>query len=111
MKRRKGSKRRSYRRNSARRHVIRSLKRYGKRRISKNPSGRKIITFENGLDYRTRTVGKPTVARMRLHNRSDSPYVYVVIGTPYGHVHTTGGDVRVWKSYSGANDYIRKNYK
>jgi hypothetical protein len=27
---------------------------------------------------------------------------FVVVGTLYGHIHTTGGDIRTWKSYSGA---------
>jgi hypothetical protein len=57
-----------------------------------------MITFEAGLDIRTRQVPKPTVAKLRVGN----DYRYVVIGTDYGHLHTCGGDVRTWGSYSGA---------
>ena len=27
---------------------------------------------------------------------------YAVFGTAYGHLHNTSGDMRLWKSYSGA---------
>jgi hypothetical protein len=30
------------------------------------------------------------------------PNQYAIIGTMYGYLHTTGGDVRTWRSYSGA---------
>ena len=63
-------------------------------------------TFENGLDIRTRQQSKPCVARIRV---TGSTYKYCVIGTDYGHIHTTGGDVRVWGSYSGAYRAMR-NY-
>jgi hypothetical protein len=59
-----------------------------------------MITFENGLDFRTRQQNKPTVARIRV---SGATYRYCVIGTDYGHLHTAGGDVRTWGSYSGAH--------
>lgn len=58
-----------------------------------------MITFENGIDIRAREAQEPTVARIRV--RGDE-YRYCVIGTAYGHLHTTGGDVRTWGSYSGA---------
>lgn len=57
-----------------------------------------MITFESGLDIRTRQALKPTVAKLRVGN----DYRYIVIGTEYGHLHTSGGDVRTWGSYSGA---------
>jgi hypothetical protein len=28
--------------------------------------------------------------------------VYAITGTMYGYLHTTGGDIRTWRSYSGA---------
>ena len=62
-----------------------------------------MITFEYGLDIRTRQQAKPTVARFRV---SGTEYRYIVIGTDYGHIHTTGGDVRTWRSYSGARRFI-----
>jgi hypothetical protein len=66
-----------------------------------------MITFRDGIDIRSREPKKPTVAKFYL-NREE--YAYCVIGTAYGHIHTTGGDVRVWKSKSGAykaaRDYV-----
>jgi hypothetical protein len=59
-----------------------------------------MITFESGVDIRCREVKAPTVARFNMGN--DKSYRYVVIGTNYGYIHTTGGDVRTWGSYSGA---------
>ena len=58
-----------------------------------------MITFYNGLDIRTRLQPKPTVARFEL---SPGKYAFIVIGTEYGHIHTSGGDVRTWSSRSGA---------
>lgn len=66
-----------------------------------------MITFENGLDIRTRQQPAPTVARIRVQG---AEYRYCVIGTQYGHIHTTGGDVRTWRSYSGARRFLR-NYQ
>lgn len=61
-----------------------------------------MITFENGMDIRCRQVDKPIVAKFHIGN---GDYRYVVIGTDYGYIHTTGDDVRMWKSYSGANRF------
>lgn len=33
---------------------------------------------------------------------------FCVVGTPYGFLHKTSGDIRFWKSRSGANRVIRK---
>lgn len=66
-----------------------------------------LITFENGLDIRTRQATKPTVARFKV---SQGVYRFIVIGTDYGHLHTIGGDVKTWESYSGAYKAAR-NYK
>lgn len=65
-----------------------------------------MITFENGLDFRSRESDSPQVARFDM---GDGTYRFIVIGTPYGHVHTAGGDIRTWASYSGARRFIR-NY-
>lgn len=59
-----------------------------------------MITFENGIDHRAREVDKPTVARFNLGGANG--YRYVVIGTNYGYIHTSAGDVRTWNSKSGA---------
>ena len=70
-----------------------------------------MITFYGLLDSRIWTVAKPTVAR--LVGRFSTAGVeerYVVIGTAYGHIHTANGDIRTWRSYSGARKAAR-NYK
>lgn len=33
---------------------------------------------------------------------------YCIIGTEYGYMHTAGGDVRTWRSYSGARRVLRR---
>ncbi len=65
-----------------------------------------MITFTSGLDSRTRQAN-PCVAKLQIANNR---FVFVVIGTAYGHIHTAGGDIRTWKSYSGARRFA-KNYK
>lgn len=64
-----------------------------------------MITFENGIDIRCREATKPTVAKFHMGN---SEYRYVVIGTQYGYIHTSGGDVRTWGSYSAARKFIKR---
>lgn len=64
-----------------------------------------MIVFENGLDIRCREVTKPQVAKFRVKG---SEYRFVVIGTQYGHIHTSGGDVRTWGSYSGAYKFLKQ---
>ena len=64
-----------------------------------------MITFEDGIDYRASQPEKPTVARFRVGHGA---YEYIVIGTEYGHWHTAGGDVRTWKTASGARKAIKR---
>lgn len=64
-----------------------------------------MITFENGIDIRCRNVLAPSVARIRVR---DNVYVYCVIGTAYGYWHTTGGDVRIWQTASGAYRAVKR---
>lgn len=64
-----------------------------------------MLTFENGLDIRTRQCAKPEVARIRV---TGTTYAYCVIGTDYGHWHTSGGDVRTWKTASGAQRALKR---
>ena len=63
-----------------------------------------MITFETGVDIRARQPLTPTVARIRV---SGDTYRFCVIGTQYGYLRTTGGDVRTWGSYSGARRAAR----
>jgi hypothetical protein len=58
-----------------------------------------MICFHHGMDRRCRDADKPTVALFQV---ADGAYAYCVIGTEYGYIHTSAGDVRVWKSHSGA---------
>lgn len=58
-----------------------------------------MLTFENGIDLRCRKANTPTVARLHVGR---GEYRFIVIGTPYGYWHTTGGDIRTWKTYGGA---------
>jgi hypothetical protein len=57
-----------------------------------------MITFETGMDTRSRAFNRPTVARFN----TGRGYRYCVIGTDYGHIHTSAGDVKTWASKSGA---------
>ena len=70
----------------------------------------KLVTFYGSLDSRSRAVTKPAVARLIGRFGDHIETRYVVIGTVYGHIHTTGGDIRTWRSYSGARKAVR-NYK
>lgn len=58
-----------------------------------------MIEFDSGMDARCRDPQAPTVARFRV---AGNDWRFCVIGTLYGFLHTTGGDVRTWRSYSGA---------
>jgi hypothetical protein len=64
-----------------------------------------MLVFENGMDIRSRTAPVPEVAKFHMGN---GVYEFVVIGTQYGHIHTTGGDVRTWKTKSGARHAIKR---
>lgn len=69
-----------------------------------------MITFEScGIDIRVREV-KPQVARFRQSPKPNH-YVFICIGTDYGYVHTSGGDIRVWQSYSGARRFLNRYLK
>jgi len=63
-----------------------------------------MITFTNGLDRRTREVS-PQIAGFYV---TPTDLRYCIIGTDYGHIHTTAGDVRTWRSKSGAYRYLRE---
>ena len=67
----------------------------------------KMILFENGINKQCRDVAIPTVAKFKV---SGDQYKFIVIGTDYGYIHTSGGDVRTWNSYSGARR-VAKSYQ
>ena len=43
-------------------------------------------------------------------DKSHNYTMFCVVGTAYGHLHNTSGDMRLWKSYSGAYK-VAKQYK
>lgn len=65
-----------------------------------------ISTLPLWTDISPRSYAKPTVVRFR----TPTEVRYAVCGTDYGYLHTTGGDVRTWKSYSGARK-VAKAYR
>ena len=65
-----------------------------------------MLTFETGMDSRCRSVSVPTVARIRVDTALS--YRYCVIGTQYGYWHTATGDVRTWKTASGAYRALKR---
>lgn len=62
-----------------------------------------MLTFEQGMDIRCREVTKSQVTKFAM---GDGSYRYVIIGTEYGFIHTTAGDVRTWLSASGARRFL-----
>lgn len=76
-----------------------------------------MFTFINHLDSRARSV-PPQVARVDLTIRTFPTDAitatetvvtkYICIGTAYGYIHTSCGDVRTWDSYSGARKFLVK---
>lgn len=64
-----------------------------------------MLVFENGMDIRSRTAPAPEVAKFHIGSGN---YEFCVIGTQYGHLHTTGGDVATWKTESGARHAIKR---
>ncbi len=66
-----------------------------------------MLVFENGLDIRSRTAPAPEVAKFHVGN---GKYEFIVIGTQYGHIYTSLGDIRTWKTAGSARRFAR-NYK
>ena len=63
-----------------------------------------MITFESGIDIRCRQAETPQIARLAIR---PGEYRFIVIGTQYGYIHTTGGDVRTWQTRSGAARFLK----
>lgn len=62
--------------------------------------------YYDAVDIRARK-GPMRIARLHLSGNSMSPKVYdtqlyIIVGSEYGYVHTSSGDVRTWETYSGA---------
>lgn len=76
-----------------------------KSHLNPKPTKRRIPVFNTFTDMQSagRTY-PPTVAKI---NSIDGTF-YACIGTDYGYIHTTGGEVRLWHSYSGAKRFLNK---
>ena len=76
-----------------------------KSHLTPKPTKQRIPVFNTFTDMQSacRTYS-PTVAKI---NSIDGTF-YACIGTPYGYIHTTGGEVRLWHSYSGAKRFLNK---
>jgi hypothetical protein len=59
-----------------------------------------MIKFEHGIDLRCREPSKPEVAKLGS--------VFIIIGTDYGYWRTAGGDIRTWKTASGARKALKR---
>lgn len=71
-----------------------------------------------------RKLNKPQVARLHLDANSQyfTPYKdsqnaykvilerFIIVGTVYGCLRTTGGDIRTWTSYSGAYKFLKSKF-
>lgn len=72
-----------------------------------------VLSLPLWIDINPREYPKPTIVRFRTPTSRFSwgpptKVLYAVVGTDYGYLHTSGGDVRVWNSYSGAYKAMRK---
>lgn len=52
-----------------------------------------------------RAFDRPIVARIQTENGG---YRFCVIGTQYGYLHTSGGDIRTWQTASGARKAAKR---
>jgi len=73
-----------------------------------------ILLLPLWTDISPRSYTKPTVVRFRTPVRQFSwsgpvRVLYAVCGTDYGYIHNIDGDVRVWRTYSGAYKAMRKH--
>ena len=71
----------------------------GKIVFSASKMKKQLPEFKNGMDIRCRDFAKPTVARFWV---TETKMRFVVVGTAYGYLRTSFGDVKTWGSYSGA---------
>lgn len=74
-----------------------------------------MITFDAFLDHRTREQDKPCIAKLKLHSYSAmygafTNTYYIIIGTEYGALHKTNGDLYTWDTYGGAYKALNKKF-
>ena len=70
-------------------------------------------TIPTWFDIHPREYKKPTIIRFRVPASQfswgpKSQILFAIVGTDYGYLHTTGGDLRTWKSYSGAYRILKQ---
>jgi hypothetical protein len=75
-------------------------------------AAKKWIMELDGSDAKLRS-GEPRVGMIHLYAPFTDTIVdtkYCLIGTDYGYVHTSAGDVRTWDTISGAKKWLAQNY-
>lgn len=76
-----------------------------KSHLTPKPTKQRIPVFNTFTDMQSACgTYSPTVAKI---NSIDGTF-YACIGTLYGYIHTTSGEVRLWHSYSGARRFLNK---
>jgi hypothetical protein len=60
----------------------------------------------NWRDVNPRAFSTPRVSLVDFGHADGRPR-FCIVGTDYGFMHNTGGDVRTWRSYSGAQKVCR----
>lgn len=83
------------------------------RSISANKGRKMAKTIPTWFDIHPREYKKPTIIRFRapasqFSRGPKSQILFAIVGTDYGYLHTTGGDLRTWKSYSGAYRILKQ---
>ena len=71
------------------------------------------MTYVNSeFDSALKSATKPTVVKFYINELAAKlrQPCFAIVGTSYGYVHTTGGDVRYWLTRNGARRWIRTNY-
>lgn len=64
------------------------------------------MDVKNWREVNPRAYTAPTVALVDFGHRDGSPR-FCIVGTEYGYMHNCSGDVRTWRSYSGARMVCR----
>jgi len=72
-----------------------------------------VLELPTWFDIHPREYKKPTIIRFRapasqFSRGPKSQILFAIVGTDYGYLRTTGGDLRTWKSYSGAYRILKQ---
>ena len=79
----------------------------------RNPGPQTMLTYHDHIDATCRSLPAPRVARVLMsplpsHVQGPPRPYYVIVGTQYGYMRTTGGDLRVWRTASGARKALAR---